>query len=295
MPSPKDTQDKPKYTDPPIRSFRENQIAREAEARQSAEAAREAALEKEDFANYRKASTKVQELLSSSIGYNPAVTNYAAIIGRPGGYRDDAMMGSMTNLPNTLYIEGHGVENSTLRSRANPSGTYGIHPDDRDTNELANAIRHREDITYTTRAHRIAPTRGGVTMGEIAQSLKGATNDIKRIVLMSCYRAGYSPDEIKSYFPNVEQIITAKEGEATSATQSSTLFYGKENPRRQEVDDILAKMGKHYTLQNYAGGQTNPIYKTSDWLTNPPPDFRYLPHPGETEPSLPDPEPPPIR
>jgi hypothetical protein len=292
MPSPRGTEDRGKIYDEPIPSRRENQIAKQAAEREAAQAAREAALEQADFDNYRKASTRVQELLSSSIGYNPAATNYAIRIGNPGGLNEDAMMGSMTNLPNTLYVIGHGIENSPLKTKANPTGTYGISPDVTDTNELANAIRQRQQLSDTTRAYRIAPTKGGVTMGEIAQSLKGATNDIKRLVLMSCYRAGYNPDEIKAYFPNVEQIITAKEGESTSTMQGSTMFHGKEYPGRKAVDDILAKRGFHFTLQNYAGGQTNPIYKTSDWLTNPPPNFPYLPHPHSTEPSLPDPVPP---
>jgi len=287
MPSPRDTQDKPKYTDPPIRGARENQIAKQIADRQAADAAREAALEKEDFANYRKATGRIQELLSSHIQYNPAVTNYALSLDFPSDPKSDAMMGSMTNLPNTLYLGGHGSPKSWRRTKENPLGTSGLSPDATLTNELANASRQRKLLSDTTRAYRIAPTYSGPTMGEIAQNLKGATNDIKRVVLMSCYRAGYDPDEIKSYFPNVEQIITSREDQPTSKVMAEILFKGQRDPADDAVDSMLAEKGMDLKLYNYAGGQTNPIHQTSDWLTNPPPNFKYLPHIGQTNPSLP--------
>jgi hypothetical protein len=287
MPSPRGTEDRGKIYDKPIPSRRENQIAKQIADRQAADAAREAALEQADFDNYRKASTRVQELLSSHIQYNPAVTNYALSLDFPSDTQSDAMMGSMTNLPNTLYLGGHGNPKSPRRTEANPSGTYGISPDKTLTNELANAVRDRRLLSDTTRAYRIAPTKAGLTMGEIAQNLKGATNDIKRVVLMSCYRAGYDPAEIKSYFPNVEQIIASREDQPTSKVEADTLFKGQRDPADDAVDNMLAGMGMDLNLYNYAGGQTNPIHQTSDWLTNPPPNFKYLPHIGQTNPSLP--------
>jgi len=233
---------------------------------------------------YDRMTGGIQELLSSQVGVNPAVTNFFVNLVRPWP-REAPLFGRLTNLPNTLVIQGHGSE-----------WAQGLTGGDNDTNELAKAVMARRNLALDkpeSEPRQLGDPRtlGALRLGEIAKSLAGATNDVKRVVLMACYRAGYSPAEIKAHFPNVEQIIASNPDSSTSPGYLEGMFNREPNPwdlanpnPYQYTTNATPKMrAEDWQFRNYQGGKTNPIYRTSDWLPNPPTNFPYFIQP-ETKP-----------
>lgn len=148
---------------------------------------------------------------------------------------------SLTNLENTLMIAAHG----------SPYG--GFTPDPTSTNKLANLIRSRfED----------KGEEGTLTLKEIADVVGPVTNDVKRVIIDACFAAGYTFQDVKKLFPNLNQLVSPSVSIPTSASNTEDLVQNQ----RKSVQNVSPKISPFFSITET---DTNRIERAKDWLKSP--------------------------
>lgn len=216
---------------------------------------------------YFHKSLEIEKELPGNIQYNPQATNWLLSLSGKDRLNKTYMTG-LTNIPNTLVVEGHGDESLSVDLKS------GLAPDKSSTNKLATAIRERQfegEHNLLSLALNKQETEGGLSLGELAKAMGNQTNEVKRVVFMSCFNAGYTPAEIRNYFPNADDIIASStEGKLVSLNAFYDLFR-----KEQRVGDVT-KLLKSSPLFNYSSTGTNEIKQASDWLNPIPAWLKYV-------------------
>ena len=208
-------------------------------------------------------------------GYNPKSTNWNFSALMPTdqtsmGKSVAAMNKSFSDAPNTLTASGHG-----LPSLISQKGS-GLMPDSSVATTLSDLVRSRQAVlnkNFTDLINKSDTTEGGISMEEIARGIGSQTNDVKRIVLTSCYAAGYDFATIKKYFPNLEELITSSSLLPIIASPRTPMFSRKpgDDGHRSitgEKTGLNKVVSPFYRITETS---TNEIKQASDWIGNKPP------------------------
>ncbi len=207
---------------------------------------------------YSAKSQEVGQEIPSNIAYNPKSTNWLFSLSGERMAQQPYMQG-LTNMPNTLVASGHG------RPSYIPGVGSGLYPDSSVTNKLSQLVRERKvimDDNFQKLLGKMTSTSGGVSLSEIAKGIGSQTNDVKRVILMSCFTQGATPEEIRKHFPNASEIISSSPNQKFASTDSfNDLFRSMALPR--QTNELTPYVSPLY---RQTPTNTNEIRQVSDWM-----------------------------